>query len=267
MIYFKVANTLPLFGHEPMVLAALAERYPDLVPAPIAIEPAQRWMLMHDFGSDLRSTAVPERWETAIQRFGQLQVRTVDHVDALLAVGCLDRRLPILSNQIDPLLADEAVLASITPAEAEALRAIGPRLKMMCLELSQFSVPSGLNHGDLHSGNITGQTLLFYDWTDACIAHPFLDLVTLMYDANRFVPDTWESMLTIYLNLWTGYESTKQLRTMWQLAEPLGALHQAVSYQHILASQEPTSRQELSMGLPIWIRHLLVSTKRNFPSD
>jgi hypothetical protein len=44
---------------------------------------------------------------------------------------------------------------------------------------------------------------------------------------------------------------------MWQLAEPLGALHQAVSYQHILAALEPNSRPELSGGLSLWLRRVI----------
>jgi hypothetical protein len=47
-IFFKVSTMLPLFGNEPALLRALSERYPDSVPAPIAIEPEQRWMLMQD---------------------------------------------------------------------------------------------------------------------------------------------------------------------------------------------------------------------------
>jgi hypothetical protein len=38
---------------------------------------------------------------------------------------------------------------------------------------------------------------------------------------------------------------------------PLSALHQAVSYQHIINSMEPHIRHESAGGLPYWLRKLL----------
>jgi hypothetical protein len=262
-IFFKVASSRPLFGNEPVVLAALSERYPDLVPAPIAIEPEQRWMLTQDFGAELRTMPTLDRWETAISRFGQLQLQAVSIVEDLLAVGCLDRRLEILSQQIDPLLQDADILALLSPDEIAQLQALAPRLKAMCSELTRYRVPYSLNHGDLHSGNITGQTLLFFDWTDACIAHPFLDLSTVVAYIEEQTPVGRERVLDVYLNLWTAYEPIERLRVMWQLAEPLGALHQAVSYQHILAALEPTSKPEMVEEMLEWLRRIIRTMPQN----
>lgn len=255
-IFFKVSTALPLFGNEPALLHALALRYPDFVPAPIAIEPTQRWMLMGDFGLELRSIPTSEKWETAVWRFGQLQIQTVSSVDELLAVGCLDRRLNILKAQIDPLMNDEEALSPLSADEIAQLRAVAPRLKAMCDELADYAVPYSLNHGDLHSGNITGETLRFFDWTDACIAHPFFDLSTIINDLDNF-PDTREPLVDTYLRAWVGYEPMERLRAMWKLAEPLGALHQAVSYQHILAMLEPTAKQELIWSVPEWLQRVI----------
>ena len=257
MVFFKVATALPLFGNEPALLKALSERFPDYVPAPVAVEPSQRWMLMNSFGSELRLKPSLEQYERTMQRFGQLQLQAASAVDDLLAVGCLDRRLHVLATQIDPLLQDGAVLALISAEEATQLRALAPRLKAMCAELAAYSVPYSLNHGDLHSGNITAETLLFFDWTDACIGHPFLDLCTVMAEVDDDFPDGRERVLSAYLDQWRDYESPERLRQMWRLAEPLGALHQAVSYRHIMATLEPTSKEELSWGVPVWLQRLL----------
>src|SRR5690606_14044007 len=145
------------------------------------------------------------------------------------------RRLEILASQIDPLLADEAVIAQLTTDEIVRLRALAPRLKAMCAELAAYAVPASLNHGDLHSGNITGETLRFFDWTDACIGHPFLELCTVMAEVDDAVPDGRERVLDAYLNQWHAFEPPERLRQMSRLANPLGPLHQAVSYQHINA--------------------------------
>jgi hypothetical protein len=257
-VYFKVSTMLPLFGNEPTLLKAIAERHSDAGPAPIAIHPEQRWMLMDDFGPALRSSASLPKWEVAIQRFGQLQVQAAAQIDELLAIGCLDRRLEVLASQIDPLLADDEALSPMTVDEIAQIRSLGPRLKAMCQELARYRVPYTLNHGDLHSGNITAQSLRFFDWTDACIAHPFLDLTTVVVDVDELKePIARERIVELYLELWTAYEPIEHLREMWHLAEPLGALHQAVSYQHILATLEPTSKQEVIWGVPEWLRRIL----------
>jgi hypothetical protein len=264
-IYFKVASSLPLFGDEPRLLQAISARFPDCVPAPVAIEPSERWMLMPDFGAELRDMPSLDKWETAVLRFGRLQTQAVAMVEDLLAAGCLDRRLDVLARQIDPLMDDEITAASLSTDEMAQLQALAPRLKAMCGELAGYRVPYSLNHGDLHGGNITGESLLFFDWTDACIAHPFLDLSTVVDDVEAGFPDGRGRIVDAYLNLWTAYEPIDRLRGIWQVAEPLGALHQAVSYQHILAALEPNSRPELSGGLRYWLQQI-VKTMPSEPS-
>jgi phosphotransferase family enzyme len=256
-IYFKVASSLPLFGNEPKVQQAIAQRFPDYVPAPIAIEPQQRWMLMEDLGADLRDMPTLERWETAVVRFGRLQIEAASAVEDLLAAGCLDRRLSILAQQIDPSL-NNVQLAGLLPAdEMSQLRALVPHLKTLCRELADYRVPYSLNHGDLHSGNISWGKLLFFDWTDACIAHPFLDLSTVVNDVEDSLPGNRERVVDAYLNVWADFEPLDRLRALWRLAEPVGALHQAISYQHILAALEPASRPEMSDGVTYWLRRII----------
>jgi hypothetical protein len=60
-----------------------------------------------------------------------------------------------------------------------------------------------------------------------------------------------------YLVLWTAYEPLPRVQAAWQLAEPLGALHHAVSYQHIVAGLEPTAQHELAWGVSLWLRKVL----------
>jgi len=261
-IYFKVSTMLPLFGNEPAVLNALASYFPDEVPAPIAIEPERRWMLMEDFGPKLTTELGLEAWETTARRFARLQIQSVPHVDALRQLGCLDRRPMVLETQIDPLLYDERVLGSMPADEVEQVRALAPRLKAMCSELASYNIPYTLNHGDLHSGNITQRELRFYDWTDACISHPFLDLATLVDGDDSNQSERRAGITQAYLNEWTAFEPYDRLSALWQIAEPLGALHQAVSYQHIVNILEPTSRQELLGGAIHWLRRVSHTTKR-----
>ncbi len=261
--YLKQASTLPLFADEPALTQMLAARYPEHIPTPIAVALDRGWMLLADFGPELRGNTDITVWEAAIRLFAQMQIASAAHIDALIAAGCLDRRLDRLAEQIDPLLNDTEALAGLDAAEVARLCALAPQLKAICGELASYGVPPMLMHGDLHTGNIAARerSLLFFDWTDGCIAHPFLDLITFLDNAAA-LPDPVAAKAYLrdaYLAEWTAYEPSARLGEMWALAEPLGALHQAISYQHILAALEPTSKHEMIGSAPYFLRKLLES--------
>jgi hypothetical protein len=261
-IYFKAAAALPLFGDEPALTQALAERFPSLVPTILATEPAQRWMLMSDFGQPLSKSRDRAVWVEALRQFAPIQIACAAQVDQWLAKGCLDRRLDRLAEQIDVLLADEQALSELQPAEREQLHGFGPRIGRMCEQLASYAAPQTLVHGDLHLGNIAlqGDQYTFFDWTDACIAHPFLDLITVLNHADEIegaLEETQALLCDAYLAGWLGYEPLERLREACALALPLGALHQAVSYQHILAGVEPAARAEWDGAIGYWLRKAL----------
>jgi Phosphotransferase enzyme family len=252
-----------LFGNEPALLRALAAFYPNYIPAPIAIDKERVWMLLRDFGPTRLRGAEIQIWEEMISIYGQLQVTSAGHVQELLAVGCLDRNLEVLSAQIDPLLTDAEVLSHLTANEIEQLHRFAPWLKEQCSEIAKYKVPLALVHGDLHPGNIAVQDggYVFFDWTDASVAHPFFDLVTIFRNGERFAdaPNTQIRLRDAYLAQWTAYEPTENLMTVFTLAQTLGALHQAVSFQHIVANLEAASKREQYGGLRFWLRALLYS--------
>ena len=241
--YFKVAARLPLFTDEPRVMVGLAALFPDDVPAPLAWDPGRRWMLLADLGRSLRAQSTIAAREAMLRHFGRLQLAAAAHVDHLLMIGCLDRRLARLAGQIDPLLDDTALLGDLTDAEVAQLRALAPRLKAMCQELADYHVPATLVHGDLNLGNVAlhAEQYVFFDWTDACVSHPFFDLLTVIWEDD---PEVQARLLASYLQLWTVYEPMERLREAWTLAEPLCSLHQAVSYQAILRHTEAAAWHE-----------------------
>jgi hypothetical protein len=256
-VYFKVASSRPLFVHEPRLTRRLSELYPGQVPAPLATDDSRRWMLLADVGPAVGWDAPVEVQEEMLLAFGALQRGAVARIDDLWACGCLDRRLDRLATQIDPLLADTATLAGQTDAaEMAALHVLAPRLKEMCAELASHAVPHTLVHGDLHLGNVARPAgrYLFFDWTDACVAHPFFDTISIFQTDD---PSREARLRDAYLRLWLDYEPMERLLEAWALAKPLAALHQAVSYQHIVNSLEPIRRSENFSGLPYWLRKVL----------
>ena len=243
-LYFKVSAPLPLFVEEASVTAMLAERFPGYVPAPLAIEPQRGWFLLPEF-DDLIGWQPPlEVHEELFRRYAGLQRRSADLTVELLADGCLDRRLHVLETQVDPLLDDPEAIEHLTPEEIVELRRLGPTLKEACRRLAACGLPDTLVHGDLHPGNVARMNgkLAYFDWTDACIAHPFIDLHSLQWQQDEA---TRGALLKAYLGAWEGVESHERLHEAAALARIVTPLHHAVSYQHIVVSLEPAAKPEL----------------------
>lgn len=95
----------------------------------------------------------------------------------LLSPECLDRRLDQMSQQIDLLLGDAPMhTPPLDAAQRVQLYELAPRLKALCTQLARYAVLPTLVQGDLHLGTLArpATTSMFFDWTDGCVAHPFL---------------------------------------------------------------------------------------------
>lgn len=257
-VYFKVAATLPLFVHEPAVMAGLAQMYPEHVPAPLCWDAPRRWMLLPDVGLVMGNNNTLEARIAMLQSFGAIQRDSASRVEELCAIGCVDRRVERLARQIDALLQDTNALAGLNEAEVAHFQALGPRLQTMCARLAQSPIPPTLVHGDLHLKNVavTAGRYQFFDWTDACVTHPFLDISTIYNEADVTRQTHLRDM---YLALWTAYAPMERLHEDWALAGPLCHLHQAISYQHIVVRLEASAQAEFRSMVPYFMRQLLRS--------
>jgi aminoglycoside phosphotransferase (APT) family kinase protein len=258
LVYLKAVPDWPLFVHEPLFLAEMAQLCPESIPVPLSIEPVERWMLLADFGPPIWRDGLVDHLPQMVRAFAQLQVSMTAHVPALLEFGCIDRRLGRLARQLDELLADETALEGLAAEEIGRLRKAAPRLKKICAELAAYRVPQTLMHGDLHPGNVASPNgqMLFFDWTDACIAHPFLDMMIVFeeQDERRHM-----QLRDIYLEPWTIFEPMERLVEAWELASSLWSLHQAVSYQTILENLEEAPQTGFRNVIPAYLRMVLKS--------
>jgi len=258
-IYLKEASTLPLFCNEPAVTAELANLFPGHIPTVLSINPERHWMLLGDFGEPIGRNAPIKVQKDVYRLLAQIQIKSIEHRDNLLSIGCLDRRLPRLEAQIDDLFNDENVLSQMNTAEINQLNILAPYLKNLCFQLAEYQIPQTLVHGDLHLANVAfyQNNYLLFDWTDSCISHPFFDMFELFFpQKNKFFLSHIKGLRDEYLTQWTLYEPKSRLIEAWKIAKPLCALHHAVTYQYIIACLEPRSKQELN-GLPIFLRRLL----------
>jgi hypothetical protein len=259
-LYFKVAARLPLFGEEAVVTARLAERFPGYVPVPLAVEPEQGWLLLPAFPELFtnRGTPVETRAE-CFRRFAELQRASVPLVAALFADGCLDRRLDVLEGQLGALVRDPEAIAQLSSEEVRELRKLLPAFQDACRRLAEFGLPAALVHGDLHLGNVTrlDGRLAYFDWSDACVAHPFIDLHSLQWERDETIR---AALRDAYLEPWRDVVPVARLAEAAELARVVIPLHHAVSYLHIVRALEPDAKPELD-ATHVFLREALARAK------
>ncbi|MET9022957.1 aminoglycoside phosphotransferase family protein [Actinopolymorpha sp. NPDC004070] len=251
-------DALPLlFAHEPLLLRKLSDERPAAVPAPLAIDEERAWMLLPDLGSALAHEPDRSLWVEAVRGHARLQRSYAGQADRLLAFGCVDRRLAVLDGEIDRLLGPNPATERLEPAERAVLPRRAEQLREAIAELAAIGVPETLLHGDLHPRNVAvreGRVLAF-DWTDAAVSHPFLDLVT--FTEQRSPTSQSPRLQDAYLAEWEDYATPADLRRALSLAEELGALHQTMTSLHLRDHVADASAESMLRGATWWLRRLL----------
>jgi hypothetical protein len=250
-LYFKVPS--PAFAFEPALTEALYRLVPTFVPGVLVIDRQRNWMLMQDGGMALRNVPPTlERLEDALRLFAQMQIELAEHVETLKATGCPDRRLYLLPDLYQEVLAATPFLLIDEPnglphSEYEQLLAFAPQLQEMCEELAGYKVPESLHHVDLHNGNIlyNGETYTFIDAGEYCLAHPFCTMFIVLRVARyilKYEEQMLERLTRAYLAPWTRYEPMERLQRIFELAHRLGSLYKALSWYDLISQLEPDMR-------------------------
>jgi hypothetical protein len=255
-VYVKATAASPLFGDEGAVTRSLAERFPGQIPMPLALDGDERLMLLDDFGPLVGWKAELETKLDVLSRYTALQVESESMCDDLLALGAFDRSPEWLAAAIQRLLADRDDLLGLEPEERERLESLLPSFIEGCERLAAGPLPVTLVHGDLHLANVARNRdgYVFFDWTDASVGNPLMDLLLVFFEE---IKDVEEALRDIYLSAWVGTASPAELLDVWRVAQPLSALNQAISYRSIIDNVEPGTGDELEPMLPWWLRKAL----------
>lgn len=234
------------FAHEVPVTAWLAERFPNNVPDVLAADVRRRCLLMGPLAGVDASTgaALP----AAAATIARLQVGCIGDVAELLGCGAPHRSLADTRTRFLDVVDGGHELAVLTAEERAALQRALPRLLDQLAELEAMGIPDTLSHGDLHLGNVAsaaGRTRVF-DWSDACVGHPFLDLAHLIVrlpEVDGPVDPDWSEA---YLAAWRDGWPDAVLRRAVELAVVADRIFQAVTFENLAGTIGPTDR--LSLG-------------------
>jgi hypothetical protein len=254
---------------EMRVTRRIAERWPHLVARVIASDVEQGWMLLAGVdGVSLEGIRDVRRWEAAARAYAGLQIDWTTRTTELLTLGVRDLRPSCLAAEVDACLADGPALSpglrrDLRPPEIAALRELSPVLANACAELGARGIPNTLDHADLWASNVidTASGPVIIDWEDACLSHPFFGLWYLLMSAEDRVDDPARARSRIrdaYLEPWTRYASSEQLRAAFDLAQRLAPLCFAITFRLDVLPLLDAS-WELREFVPFFLRRLITA--------
>lgn len=261
-------------GYEAPLNQALATWVPDLVLTPLATDDDEGWLLLPDGGTPLRERAdgsEPAVWSRFVQEYAGLQRAVAAHAGELLALGVPDQRPPALPGLLDELVDDPQLpLESAVRTDLVRLR---PAFADACAELvagggALGSEPVSVQHDDLHAGNVLpadrpGRPDRFFDWGDACVAHPFTTLLVTLRSmaATSGLPaehPALRAMRDAYLSGWE-VEGPQAVR-LARLAAWTGCVGRALAWRRALHGAPPQEAAEWTDAVPGWLAELLEPT-------
>jgi hypothetical protein len=182
----------PVQAYEVPLTQALAARWQDRLPPLIAAEPERAWLLLGDAGTPIAAFGdVLEAWLAALPLYAELQQRETTHAEEHLAAGVPDLRAHTLPGRYEGWAEREPRLAPFTSRFAE-----------LCASLTR---PPSVQHDDLHESNLYARDgrLVFLDWGDTCIAHPFASLLIAFRYVTYYHDVSWLPQLrAAYLEPW-----------------------------------------------------------------
>lgn len=234
------------FHAEPALTRLASELVPEHTPTLVATDDERGWLSTEDMpGVDyLDQEPVPAVGAAAARAMASLQVRSLSHRAEMEAMGLPIRDLETTAHQVDEILAGSVELDQLTRDEHAAARAVRDDVRSLLEELAGLGIPDALVHGDLHTGNIALEdgVPILYDWSDAAVSHPFLDLVLL---SERLSDEERAAAEEAYLEVWRCAYPDADVDRALELARPANTVFQMVSYEHIYRAQEDASYWEM----------------------
>ncbi len=255
MVYFKASADMPLFVNEALVTRALGSMFPEFVPAPLAIDGRRGWLALADFGEEVSQAAPLDVKNAIFRRFAQLQMASVAHVDRLLEAGCIDRRLDWLAREQKEWFTSPLARRLLSANEFTQLQSCSAWLPAICADLASFGIPDALLHGDVHLGNAARNErgYVFFDWTDAAVSHPFLDMISIVLEDDVSAA---QAARAAYLGEWATIYGSESVQSAWDLAVVLMAANHAISYLSLSSNIDSPGQDMADVGVR-WLRRLL----------
>lgn len=242
----------PHFEREAALTNVLAGATPDLVTDVIDVDADENWLLMRDHGDHALGDEPAEAWGPGLATYAAIQRAWRDRTAELVAGGAPERPLAALAEAMPGFADREALASRLTAEERAAWVAAMPACIEACHRLDRLGPAPTLVHGDLHPWNVAGSatTPRIFDWSDAAVTHPFLDLAVYV----TRTPDiaTRRALRDGYLAHWADDLGPRDLAAAGDLAIVVGTLYQVESYVRLVEALDPDDVSDLGDAARSW---------------
>jgi hypothetical protein len=231
-VFFKCS--CDLFRREPMLTQALSRLMPEVMPEVLAVDEREGWLLMRDLGARELGEQEESLWYLGIVAHAALQRSMLSRMDELVRLGLPSRSLVGLAAWVEELSKDAVVLERMSAELRTRWLATSPVLIESCLRLDSIGPGPSLVHGDFHPWNVvhSRETTRVFDWSDAVVSHPFIDLATYVFRTQDIA--TRRDLIDAYVAAWSTEGSDESLREAAALGLVVGALYQVQTYRALL---------------------------------
>ena len=255
LVWFKANN--PHLAHEASVHATLARLVPDLVDAPVGIDAERGWLLTEDRGTTLgdRAGLTDATLVGVLEVVADLQRRLAGHGPELLAAGMPDCRPATVPARFDRLVDLLGGLPGdhpsyLPPEEVRRLRAFRDEVAAAAERLERSPLPSTLQHGDAHAGNVfeleSGELRLF-DFGDTQWAHA-LETLVVPWAVARHAGVAWPAAEAAYLARWADLVDHATFRSLWRDAALTHDVNRAQLWWQAIEGARPDELAEWGGG-------------------
>jgi hypothetical protein len=245
------------FRHEPSVTAFIAELSPGATARVVASEPVEGWMLLENLPGDV----IPDEHghRAAFEHLVQLQSIARGREQDLLAAGCARRSLIEIPGELANVLDDPMLGEWLSVDSARAARIVDWLVDAVA-QVEQLGLPDVLVHGDFHPGNVRlvgdrPERVVIFDWSDAAIAKPFVDVITwatwLPHD-----PSARDALWESFAEVWAGVLPPATWLELRPTLEGITGAYHVVSYAGIVRNLDRLRRPEHAGGLAEFFKFL-----------
>lgn len=250
-LWFKA--TCDGFRAEPALTGAIRRLAPDFTPHLLALDAGRAWMLMEPLAG-AADGAPPERAPDVARRLARLQLETLGGAAELAAAGAPDRGMARTLEMLHVVTHESVERHLMTEEQAATARDLEPWLAERVRRAWSHGLPDVLAHGDLHLGNVAwvdGRGVAF-DWTDACLTHPFFDAWHLAdsaaeeSDGPEAAAAARAAVREAFLEPWRAACPGVDVDAAWEDARVAEAVFQAITFEQIYRAQPEASRWELA---------------------
>ena len=210
------------------------------MPVLVAVDDDEGWLLMEPLVGASDDDRAPGAPAALAPVWAAAQLSSLDWLDELTDAGCPDRTLEPTLAAWHRVLATSPEMELLTEEERAALLASVGEVEDRVREFWSCGIPDTLSHGDLHLGNVAydGTTLRLFDWTDACVSHPFLDGVHLATFVGSDIGSATSDTARDFLMPWRSSHPDADVDRALELAGLADLVFQSVTFAAIADATE-----------------------------